>query len=210
MLEYIDKNLNDTKATEKMTNEQYNNLLEEKEKISNERKDIQNKIDKVQKKIDALSRASSKCNLAWKSLFNDKSWDEIHVRAMNGRYTKKEMETTKQKEEANQEKENIQATTGETRIAKTSKFRNRFPRISKMFDFAKTGVKKVSELFKSKQIEENQNDTKQEAEKNHQRDAFIEELRRHVENDKSDKELEYIEKHKKRSKENEQEEEFEK
>lgn len=218
-LDYINKTLKDTKTTENMSNEAYNNLLVEKENIEKEREEIQKKIDNVQKKIDALARGTSKCDLAWRSLFNDKSWDEIQVRAMNTKYTRKVKET-KQNESKNEESKTETKTTytsKETRkqdnndnvkndeekgIIKASKFAEKHPRLSKFFNWCKKGLNKVGEFFKdesfdSEEHNSNAQDNKEKKQENNgERDAFIEELRRHVENDKSDKEAAYIEKHK--------------
>lgn len=195
-LDYINKTLKDTKTTENMSNEAYNNLLVEKENIEKEREEIQKKIDNVQKKIDALARGASKCDLAWRSLFNDKSWDEIQVRAMNTKYTRKVKETRKQ--DSNDNVKNDE----EKGIIKASKFAEKHPRLSKFFNMCKKGLNKLGEFFKdasydNEEHNSNAQDKKEvKQENNGERDAFIEELRRHVENDKSDKEAAYIEKHK--------------
>ena len=66
----------------------------------------------------------------------------------------------------------------------------------------KKGLNKLGEFFKdasydNEEHNSNAQDKKEvKQENNGERDAFIEELRRHVENDKSDKEAAYIEKHK--------------
>ena len=53
--------------------------------------------------------------------------------------------------------------------------------------------KEASLIIEQEETEEIQENN---MENNIERDAFIEELRRHIENDKSDKELAYIEQHK--------------
>lgn len=198
-LEYIEKTLKDTKLTEKMSNEEYNNLLEEKENILKEREEIKKKIDNVQKKIDTLARGASKCDLAWKSLFNDKSWDEIHVRATNRNYTRKKNEVKEQNNNVERKPKNKE-NKEEKGIATVNEFAKKHPILAKIGNLFKNGAKKVAELFKNDSLDsvEVEEKIKNEEEKGTKegRDAFIEELRRHVENDKGDKEAAYIEKHK--------------
>jgi len=79
--------------TEDMTNTEYNDLIELSDKVK--KLDIQ--IKEVNKKIPALERAVSKCDLAWKTLFANKDWDEIQRRAMDGRYVRNQ--ETAQREE---------------------------------------------------------------------------------------------------------------
>lgn len=225
-LEYINKTLKDTKTTEKMSNEAYNNLLVEKENIEKEREEIQKKIDKVQKKIDVLSRGVSKCDLAWRSLFNDKSWDEIQARATKMNYTKKvnevkneiknevkneeksenkikkmhrlednefEIEEMEETEEIDTSKKEVE----EKAITKTSDFAKKHPILSKIFNLFKKGASKIGKVFERKDLDEEEIiEMKEKLENTTERDTFIEELRRHVENDKADKEAAYIEKHK--------------
>lgn len=225
VLEYINKTLKDAKITEKMTNEEYNNLLEEKENIEKEKQEIQKKIDNVEKKIEALSRGVSKCDLAWRSLFNDKSWDEIHVRAVNARYTRKVKEPIQTKGNSIEKNDKIKtepmskATTsrGESNeynkeeskeLTTVSKFAEKHPRLAKFFNSTRNIGRKILKFFRNESMGKNikENVVKSEEEKQMQpeikegRDAFIEELRRHVENDKGDKEAAYIEIHKAKSK----------
>ena len=41
-------------------------------------------------RIDTLNTEIAKCDLAWKNLFANKTWDEIEAKSMDGRFTKKE------------------------------------------------------------------------------------------------------------------------
>lgn len=211
-LENINKTLKDTKKTENMDNEQYNDLLEQKEKIEAGRQEIQKKIDDVQKRIDVLASSMSKCDLAWRSLFNDKSWDEIHARAVNTRYTRKVKDINKedknQGDEARESSKNSQKVQTSKKendskdMVEVSEFAEKHPILAKFFNWCKRGLNKVGHIFytredpfyEGKSEPQDKQDEKQE--NTGARDAFIEELRRHVENDKADKEQAYIEKHK--------------
>lgn len=207
-LENINKILKDPKVTEKMDNMQYNNLMLQKEKIEKERQEIENKIKDIQKRIDTLTRGTSKCDLAWRSLFNNKSWDEIHLRAMNDkRFTRKtaDEKTVENKEENQNNKERENESEGQE-MAKVSEFETKHPRLAKLFNKVKNRFKKVSNLIKRNSPDDKVN----EEETKNKRDAFIEQLQGMVEKDgKVAKEKAYIEKHKPKVKvKNEEEQEI--
>lgn len=226
----IEEKLNDPTKTENLTNNEYNYLLESEEKIKQEIEKANKLVKELEKSISAKNEAISKCDLAWKSLFYDKTWDEIHVRAMNAKYTRKVKEINQNENNKSEivETKNIPYKSQEmkmddnnvkyneeNRIVKVSTFAEKHPRVSKFFNWCKKGIDKVWGTFKKEPIEYRplnseeytlnnsniQEEKKEEIQENNmenniERDAFIEELRRHIENDKSDKELAYIEQHK--------------
>lgn len=231
-LQEINKTLEDPKKTQDLDQNEYNNLLIEKEKIEKEREEIQKRLDEVQKRVEALESSVSKCDLAWRSLFNDKSWDEIHVRAMNNKkYTKKQnkenskenKETKKTDKEKLDKEESIDTdididdeglrnnkSKKETSLTQKDDFAERHPILAKIRDWwrgAKTFVSRKLSYADYKKIGEDSEKTEENTKDSNGRDAFIEELRRHVENDKADKELAYIEKHKAKTKAKEESEE---
>lgn len=228
-LQEINQTLKDPKKTENLDQNQYNDLLIEKEKIENEREAINKRIAEVQKRIEALETSVSKCNLAWRSLFNDKTWDEIQVRAMNNKkYTKKQSkENNKENKKTDKEKadkeesidididigdEEVKNNKGkeETSLTQKDDFAERHPILAKIRDWfkgVKTSISRKLSYADYKKIGKDSEEVEETTKESKGRDAFIEELRRHVENDKADKELAYIEKHKAKTKTKEESEE---
>lgn len=248
-LQRINKILQNPKETEKLDQNQYNNLLILKEEHEKKRAEIQNRINEIEGKIDTLKSSVSKCDLAWRSLFNDKSWDEIQVRALNNKkFVNKEKNKETNKEINTDAKEQESKTKQETSLTKQDDFAKRHPILAKIRNLLKKIVSRKNNRVSDKELDEvayytDKTDTsliKQESfaekhpilnkirdlasnvktfvtskfnktetsknidettEKSNERDAFIEELRRHVNNDKSDKEKAYIEKHKAKNKE---------
>ena len=85
-------------------------LKDEKAKIDKEKAGINSQITSLKNtnkdlghRIDTLNTEIAKCDLAWKNLFANKTWDEIEAKSMDGRFTKKE-EKAKQEEPAKEEK----------------------------------------------------------------------------------------------------------
>lgn len=85
-------------------------LRDEKAKIDKEKAGINSQITSLKNtnkdlghRIDTLNTEIAKCDLAWKNLFANKTWDEIEAKSMDGRFTKKE-EKAKQEEPAKEEK----------------------------------------------------------------------------------------------------------
>ena len=204
-LEEINKVLGNSKETEKMDQNEYNDLLVEKEKIENETKEIKARLKEIKKKIEVLRSSVSKCDLAWRSLFNDKTWDEIQVRALNNKkYIKKEKnEISISKGKGRTKPIEIESTEQNPgKLIENDEFAKKHPILAKIRDlFRKAKEKIVNPYSDYKKYDKESKETKKagEVEKTNEtkeRDAFIEELRRHVENDKADKEMAYIEKHK--------------
>lgn len=85
-------------------------LRDEKAKIDKEKAGINSQITSLKNtnkdlghRIDTLNTEIAKCDLAWKNLFANKTWDEIEAKSMDGRFIKKE-EKAKQEEPAKEEK----------------------------------------------------------------------------------------------------------
>lgn len=223
-LQYIDGILNDNEKSKNLTNEQYNNLVIEKQEIDAEKQKIQNKIDQVQKRIESISMATSKCDMAWRSLFTDKNWDEINLRAIKDKkYIRNKAKTnnindidnkkTVNKEEIENSPKQIkvnentieQENSEEKSLTRINEFEQKHPILFKIINKIKQVGSSIKEFFSNDSLEEEKKEVVENSSKE-DRDAFIEELRRHIENDKSDKEKEYIEKHKQKVKKQEQQE----
>lgn len=81
-------------------------LRDEKAKIDKEKAGINSQITSLKNtnkdlghRIDTLNTEIAKCDLAWKNLFANKTWDEIEAKSMDGRFIKKEEEAKKEEEE---------------------------------------------------------------------------------------------------------------
>ena len=205
-LKEINTILGNSKETEKMDQNEYNDLLVEKEKIENDRKEIKARLDETKKKIEVLRSSVSKCDLAWRSLFNDKTWDEIQVRALNNKkYVKKEKQDKDKEKDKDKDKGKEDPTkTKPGKLIESDEFAKKHPILAKIKDWFNSLKEKIDNHFSYadyKKYEKGPKETGKasDVEKPNEmkeRDAFIEELRRHVENDKADKEKAYIEKHK--------------
>ena len=95
--EELRKKSKDEKYTSTLDNIEYNELQNNLKEADKDMKSFDEKIDELDKeikrtkdRIEDLNSKISKCNLAWKTLFTNKDWDEIQKRAIeeNTRYTK--------------------------------------------------------------------------------------------------------------------------
>lgn len=88
--EIVEK-LKDEKYTMTLNQYQYNDLLESKANLEQEINKHSLEYKKAEDKIIILKSQIGKCDLAWKTLFTNKDWDEIQRRATspNGRFTRK-------------------------------------------------------------------------------------------------------------------------
>ena len=113
MLEEANKKLMNEKATMEMTNAEYNDLLRKRDELP---KQIQ-KLGEVQRhaeqRIRNLQAKIGQCDLAWRTLFADKDWDEIKRRSTepNKKFTKQKVEQEKQKESTQNGKQEVQKRT---------------------------------------------------------------------------------------------------
>lgn len=113
ILEEVNKKLMNEKATMEMTNAEYNDLLRKRDELP---KQIQ-KLGEVQRhaeqRIRNLQAKIGQCDLAWRTLFADKDWDEIKRRSTepNKKFTKQKVEQEKQKESTQNGKQEVQKRT---------------------------------------------------------------------------------------------------
>ncbi len=220
---------NDPAETVNLTNAEYDALQEEikktKEKIAELKKkmdatkkrivDIEAGNKKADEKIEELKGKVGKCDLAWKTLFTNKGWDEIHVRVYNDK--KKLASNTKN---ASQKQLNQPTTPPPAPILPATK-QNEETLTKKITNFIKKAASNIKNFFMG-QDENDQNNQKNNAAVNNniqtkinaiknninasnQKDKFIEALRVHVDREFKQeqitkKEKEYIEKHKREDK----------
>lgn len=220
-------------ANEKLTMEmdqyEYNALLEQKAQAE---KDVKEQIEiykKAKDRILELQTKIGKCDLAWKTLFTGKSWDEIQRRALdpNTKFTRHIDEDTKLNRKSGIKEDklinNIAKTVDEVRNEQEDQITNdenadlpvptsKHPRWEKFKNFFKNAGRKLKELFVGEEPEQEEVDISEM--KNipqEKRDQFLEELRRHVDKEygkeiRDQKEAMYTEQHKAKAKESEPQE----
>ena len=76
-LKEINKKLSDENYTMSLDQNQYNGLLEEKTNSTSKIEKLSKEICTASDRVEDLKATISKCNLAWKTLFVNKDWDEI-------------------------------------------------------------------------------------------------------------------------------------
>lgn len=208
-LDEVNKILKDEKKTMEMGQDEYNDLQIRKEKAEKELKTQKEIFEKSKTKIEDLKTKIGKCNLAWRTLFANKTWDDIQLRASEskGRYTRKvedEERLEDEPENARQEVDDLeiqaqiaetvrriqqnkkQARKGEnlpTKVTVWTKFKNFFKSIPAKFreTFGKVEPEPVKD-------DKGSADPKKKAGKpaktktatEQQKDAFLESLRQHV------------------------------
>lgn len=86
----------------------YNGLKESLEQKQKEVDSLKAKVEKYSSEYETISGMIGKCDLAWKTLFTNKGWDEIHRRSLeNGKkYTKVNPDKEAKKEDKKDNKEN--------------------------------------------------------------------------------------------------------
>lgn len=219
------------KPDSKVSNEDYLKMVAKLNKTEESMKklnELETKSKKIAKLIKSKQMAVTKCNLAWKCLFRNQTWDDIQLKAIKIKdsrikykeeITKNEdqkieniesedkenimrrMKTWFFKDKEEEEKEEQQEETKE--MVEYDKFAKKHPKLAKIRDFFKN---RFSRNNKSETKEEEQNkvnqETKEEVKQENKKDVFIDELRRIVEkDDRQDIAQGYIEKHKKVNKE---------
>ncbi len=204
------------KDSASITNEEYENYIANNSNLEEMKKRVLEVKEEIQRKLVAIS----KCDLVWKSLFQDKSWNEIYVRAESRNFTSSTRTYSKIKETAHAvEKTVLNSEKGKTSEKSkveplppviVSEFEQKHPRIAGALKFLRHPIVTINSWFKvgeEKEMpaEEKAEPTKTEEkiepkqEKN-QRDAFIEGLRRMVEKE------EYVPQSKQHNKSKEKEE----
>lgn len=220
-------------ANEKLTMEmdqyEYNTLLEQKAQAEKDVKEQTEIYKKAKDRILELQTKIGKCDLAWKTLFTGKSWDEIQRRALdpNTKFTRHIDEDTKLNRKSGIKEDklinNIAKTVDEVRNEQEDQITNdenadlpvptsKHPRWEKFKNFFKNAGRKIKELFVGEEPEQEEVDISEM--KNipqEKRDQFLEELRRHVDKEygkeiRDQKEAMYAEQHKAKAKESEPQE----
>ena len=220
-------------ANEKLTMEmdqyEYNALLEQKAQAEKDVKEQTEIYKKAKDRILELQTKIGKCDLAWKTLFTGKSWDEIQRRALdpNTKFTRHIDEDTKLNRKSGIKEDklinNIAKTVDEVRNEQEDQITNdenadlpvptsKHPRWEKFKNFFKNAGRKLKELFVGEEPEQEEVDVSEM--KNipqEKRDQFLEELRRHVDKEygkeiRDQKEAMYAEQHKAKAKESEPQE----
>ena len=220
-------------ANEKLTMEmdqyEYNALLEQKAQAEKDVKEQTEIYKKAKDRILELQTKIGKCDLAWKTLFTGKSWDEIQRRALdpNTKFTRHIDEDTKLNRKSGIKEDklinNIAKTVDEVRNEQEDQITNdenadlpvptsKHPRWEKFKNFFKNAGRKLKELFVGEEPEQEEVDISEM--KNipqEKRVQFLEELRRHVDKEygkeiRDQKEAMYTEQHKAKAKESEPQE----
>lgn len=221
--------LADEKLTMEMDQYEYNALLEQKAQAEKDVKEQTEIYKKAKDRILELQTKIGKCDLAWKTLFTGKSWDEIQRRALdpNTKFTRHIDEDTKLNRKSGIKEDklinNIAKTVDEVRNEQEDQITNdenadlpvptsKHPRWEKFKNFFKNAGRKIKELFVGEEPEQEEVDISEM--KNipqEKRDQFLEELRRHVDKEygkeiRDQKEAMYAEQHKAKAKESEPQE----
>ena len=221
-LEKVEKQLKDEKYTMTLDQYQYNDLLSKRENLKNKIEELTIDGKKVADRIVELQAKIGKCNLAWKTLFVNKDWDEIQRRAMSDkeRFTRKTdekhppLKNDKKKEEQKGENSSREAYDEEqmkkdvgdfvTQVKDGDKGKEEnlpapVSRWDKIKNFFRKIPNKVKSLFGKK--EEQKPDELKEKSGNEVRDKFLESLRQYADEEykqqvRKEKEKAYIEAHK--------------
>lgn len=202
--------LKDEKKTIEMDQNEYNDLLTKKENAEKEMKAQKETFEKAQAKVKELEAKIGKCNLAWRTLFANKTWDDIQLRAKQtkGRFTRRKDEE-KIEEPVEIEDQEIKEQVGKNVriIQEQQKEEKNLPTKvttwTKIKNFFKSIPTKLKEKFGKEEVAEqtaNPKATKQ------QKDEFLEALRQNVDVDyreavRKAKEQKYIDQHKAKSRE---------
>lgn len=222
-LKEVNKKLADEKLTMQMEQDEYNNLLGQKaqlEKVVKEQTEI---YKKAKERIIELQTKIGKCDLAWKTLFTGKSWDDIQRRALdpNTKFIrrvdeerlsikdKKNLPDEKTKKDITKTFDEVKAEQGE-RGPEGEKPElpvpaPKHPRWEKFKGFFKKAGQKLKEIFVGEDDLQKPDDSKMDNIPADKRDQFLEELRKHVDKEygkqlKEEKEANYIEQHKAKQK----------
>lgn len=234
--EEVSKKLADEKYTMTLDQDEYNALLEEKARSENEKKLQAERYLKSSKRVTELQSKIGKCNLAWKTLFVNKSWDDIQRMALepNTRFTRKvdsekevplsakkrEKQSPRDIEEEKVRKEiakNVKKIQEEDKMEKTTalveKKEGLFKRMwHKLVSWVKGEEKEEEE--KEEFVSKDQPDDQKETTTKQERDAFLDGLRQHVDVEykkavREEKDAQYRETHKVQPKKEEKQDEKE-
>lgn len=234
-LKEVLKTLSDEKLTMNMMGDEYNNLQIKKESLEKELKEQTEFNKKSKERILELEAKIGKCDLAWKTLFTGKTWDDIQRRALdpNRKFTRKVDENSKLKPENAKGKKLSPEEQMKADIAKTvddvqkeqqennGKDKNegksdlpvptqKHPRWEKFKNFFKNAGRKIKEIFVGEEEAKEPDYSKMDNIPADKRDQFLEELRKHVDKEygkevREQKEAKYIEQHQAKPRANETE-----
>lgn len=215
---------NSPQITTDLTNNQYNRLINELTEIENNIQALQKNIEEqkvknqnMAKKITDLKFKIGKSDLAWKTLFTNKDWDEIQKRSIgtDRKFTRK-TEKNQEKTENEPEEEKVAVEPQEEKAltpVKNSSLIKRFTDYLKNSwnkIFKKNGKKQlVSEKTETSQAIEEQEENQNTGTTEIERDSFLERLRFHVDSKYKEsttmkKEQDYIKAHEVQDKEEEE------
>lgn len=206
-LKEVLKILSDEKLTMNMMGDEYNNLQIKKEGLEKELKEQTEIYKKSKERILELEAKIGKCDLAWKTLFTGKTWDDIQRRALdpNRKFTRKVDENSKLKPENAKGKklspeEQMKADIAKTvdDVQKEQQENNgkdkgegegkselpaptpKHPRWEKFKNFFKNAGRKIKEIFVGEDETKEPDYSKMDNIPADKRDQFLEELRKHV------------------------------
>ena len=214
-LHEVSKKLSDEKYTMTLEQDEYNALLEEKAKCENEKKLQEERYLKSNKRITELQSKIGKCDLAWKTLFVNKSWDDIQRIALepNTRFTRKvdsekhlPLKNNKNQNLIHQQEEEIKQEIAEdVKRIEEDRMETTTALVEKKEGFFKRMWHKFKKWIRGEEIKEvvseTQPDVSKESTTKQERDVFLEGLRQHVDVEyrkavKEEKDAQYKEAHK--------------
>lgn len=166
------KLLKDENKTMEMDQNEYNDLLTKKENAEKEMKSQKEIFEKAQAKAKDLEAKIGKCNLAWRTLFTNKTWDDIQLRAKQtkGRFTRKKDEEIIEEPIEIEDKE-IKEQIGKNvrKIQEEQKEKKNLPAKvttwTKIKNFFKSIPAKIKEKFGKEDVMEEEKPTKQKSTK---------------------------------------------
>ena len=224
ILKKLTEQLNDKQYMKSLNISQLPNILSKKESIENAIKENQETSKQLEARIMELQAKVGKCDLAWKTLFTNKDWDEIQRRAItNNRFTRKVDEknlpiSSAKKEEKQQEEQKFNENEVKQQIGnfvtKVKGEQTNLPAPVSKWDKIKNFFKRIPMKLKEKFGKEKTQSAQplQQQPDNYERDKFIESLRQYADEGyrnqvRQDKEQQYMEKHAIKPKEEKRQEE---
>ena len=207
LLKDANKKLADEKLTMEMDQYEYNALLEQKAQAEKDVKEQTEIYKKAKDRILELQTKMGKCDLAWKTLFTGKSWDDIQRRALDPntkfvRYVKEDeklkpaegkgkrpaqlLEEEQLREDIAKTVDQVKDEQGENKEGEKTDLpapTPKHPRWEKFKNFFKNAGHKIKQIFVRGDKSEKQEEpdySKMDEIPVDKRDQFLEELRRHV------------------------------
>ena len=193
-LQNVEKKLNDEKYTTKIDNMQYNELIKQKANYTKDVETYSKQYCESRDREAELKAKISKCDLAWRTLFVNKDWDEIQRIATTDkqRFTRK---ITEEQEPISEKKKETPQKVAKSAMDKVQ--REISENVSKIMDEQKEDKQEVKDLVPVKKenifkriwnkvknfVSRKEEKVVQEPEEkpvNKERDAFLEGLRKHV------------------------------